>query len=482
MCNFTLLIVLRSDRNLSQINLHAVTPCTSHRHTNKMPPTISPPEYSSTSPTTTTRDACVAARDEVEKNLRVVLPLLASMSPEEVGAHIKAIADACSSSDPAALPPPANAASAVLEQQFADCAKKLIEADAKLAQEAQVIQPATPGNAADISSVLIARMDQMKEDFAEQTKIAAEQAAEQTKIAAVAAEQAAEQTQQIAGALEQLTKKVAELTKQAAQQLNGAAAGPAIDVPDSVCVTGALFHPSYNIMNKDKGDPEVAVDGWVGVYDPVILRHGKPTLVHGQQLYRLGKEDKYLAYCTAGKYWSLKTKEGIMSDGAVDTTVFIGPESTSVTSSGTGWRRGVYTVQENGEYKSGVGPCASMKIQTKSDQPVYVKDSDPAAGVDVTGLYEPTGEIRNGAPVFQLHGKDLVLELSTVFDEGGSYVIAQPPDADGKQTILYVKSGRPNHHDSSSWYTCNYTAGGTPVRAKSSKSNFTVKPSLSLYD
>lgn len=365
----------------------------------------------------------------------------------------------------------------------------MIEADAKLAQEAQVIHPATPGNAADICSVLIARMDQMKEDFAEQTKLAAEQAAEQTKlaaeqaaeqakIAAVAAEQAAEQTQQIAGALEQLTKKVAELTKQAAQQLNGAAAGPAIDVPDSVCVTGALYHPSYNIMNKDKGDSEDAVDEWVGVYDPV-LRHGKPTLVHGQQLYRLGKEDLYLAYRTANKRWTLVTKEGIMADNGK--SYFQGPESTSVTSSAS-WQRGVWTVQENGEYKHTWASFASMKIQTKSDQPVYVKDSDPAAGVDVTGLYESTGEIRNGAPVFQLHGKDLVLELSTVFDEGGSYVIAQPPDADGKQTILYVKSGLPNHHDSSSWYTCNYTAGGTPVRAESSRSNFTVKPSLSLYD
>lgn len=56
------------------------------------------------------------------------------MSPEEVDAHIKAIADACSSSDPAALPPPASSrnhsGSDEYDQQFANCVRRLIEADA----------------------------------------------------------------------------------------------------------------------------------------------------------------------------------------------------------------------------------------------------------------------------------------------------------------------------------------------------------------
>lgn len=100
------------------------------------------------------------------------------------------------------------------------------------------------------------------------------------------------------------------------------------------------------------------------------------------------------------------------------------------------WKRSVHTVDEGGKDTCTWAEFDSMHVQPLTNQPVYVTDSEPLE-VDLSGLYEPTGEIRNGVPVYQLHGGDLVLYLSTEFNEHGNYVIAKPATAAGESEKIY---------------------------------------------
>lgn len=227
--------------------------------------------------------------------------------------------------------------------------------------------------------------------------------------------------------IDALKKQNAAVEKQMAVLL--AAADPDVEMPDSLCVTGANYHPSHNRMLKAQGKPELAVDAWTGVYTP-FLQNGKLLLINGKQLYQLDNEDKFLCY---NNRWLMQSKKAIMAKtfkSAFKATTDT-PDPTDVV-----WERQVYTVNEDGKDTSTWAEFDSMGVQPFTNQPVYVTDSKPLE-VDLSGLYEPTGGIRNGVPVYQLHGGNLVLSLSTEFNEHGNYVIAKPATAAGESEKIY---------------------------------------------
>lgn len=345
------------------------------------------------------RDQCAASKDKAEKKLRGIIALDddSEVGEDEVDAHVKALINAAAN-DPATPVSDFSEDSAPAEKKFLAALIAFNAAEDALAAAQQeplaangVPAPMAAPLGAGNLALLVQKMD-----------------AQEKQMAAMEKQMAALRSDLLA------------------------AADPDVEIPDSLCVTGANHHPSRNRMLKAQGKPEVPVDEWTGVYTPV-LQNGELLLIDGQQLYQLGNEDKFLCYREG---WRMQGKEQIMAK-SYDCT-FTCTKDTKATEDPTTvvWKREVWTVDEDGKDTMTEAEFDSMHVQPFTNQPVYVTDSEPRE-VDLSGLYEPTGEIRNGVPVYQQHDGDLVLSLSTEFSEHGNYVIAKPATAAGQSEKIY---------------------------------------------